>query len=475
MRKLVLITRSLYMRDFMTAGAFDAIDDDETYYVTGSSNVKSYLAGHPRYLGALDIDQSRKDAYAQIRDLMLTHYRFRSRTARVKLRQQPWRARTLLKLRALPGLRHLRIRRLLRGAGLDPEMHRLMRELKPDLLIAPAAGIDGQVFDAIRSAKELGIPSLALMYNWDNLSSKAAFAVEPDYIGVGGFQGAEHAETIHRIPRERTGVLGSPYIDTYFRHAAGSTESPFPFPYVLFAGCYQPFDERGALQRLDAEIERRGLDLKVVYLPHPRRLRRDNDDFVDESTLEHVVVEPSQREAYVTGYEKWRADPSLQKMGMPRLPLDQYPALLENAEFVVCPLSTMMLEAAILRRRVLVIAFHDGIHATSPGVAIDYLHFEGVERVETFEVCRELEEFGPLFGRMAAEDAPAAQPPKEQMDYWVYHDERTFGERLAAFVERIGAERGLAEREPDRIGDGAVLGQVDEEPAPLPAGEVGRR
>jgi hypothetical protein len=133
------------------------------------------------------------------------------------------------------------------------------------------------------------------------------------------------------------------------------------------------------------------------------------------------------------------------------LPLDYYPALIENAEFVVCPLSTMMLEAAIFRRRVLVIAYHDGVHPTSPGVAIRYLHFDGVDRVDTFEVCRELDDLGPLFGRLAREKRPPARPPKEQIDYYVYHDERSYSERLRELVDEIGRREG-ASGAPDDAG-----------------------
>jgi hypothetical protein len=275
---------------------------------------------------------------------------------------------------------------------------------------------------------------LALMYNWDNLSSKAAFACEPDFLGVGGHQAVEHAEQIHRIGRERVAVLGSPYIDLHFRHPPGSTSSPFEFPYVVFAGCYQPFDELGALELLEEEVERSRLDVKIIYLPHPKRLARKRDDFVDESRFQHVMIEPRVRNAYVEDRAKslGRRQP---------LPLDYYPALLENAEFVVCPLSTLMLEAAIFGRRVLVIAYHDGVHRTSPGVAIDYLHFDGVDRVKTFDVCREMSGLAPLFVKLAAERHQSTRPPKEQMDYWVYHDERPYGERLAELVERIGGER----------------------------------
>ena len=442
MRKLILITRKLYVRDFLTAGAFEAIDDEDTWYTTGPSDVTAFFDDHHRYLGPTEVGADRARDYGDIRDLMLTHYRHRSRTQAVKLGERPFGQRMLYKAKALPGVRHAKIARRMRRTGLNQAMLEMFTRFEPDILIAPSSGIDAQVLDAFRVAKHLGVPSLGLMYNWDNLSSKAAFVVEPDYLGVVGNQSAEHATTIHGIPPERVAVLGSPYIDGHFRHEPGSTESPFPFKYVLFAGCYQPFDEKTALRVLNDEIERRGLDVKVVYLPHPSRLRRKVDEFVDDAELPHVVIEPHQRDAYIARYEKWRTNPKSRKMGLPPLPLDLYPALLENAEFVVCPLSTMMLEAAIFHRRVLAIAYHDGIHRTSPGVAYNYLHFEGVDRVDTFEVVRDIVDFGPTFARMASEHPEPRQPPKEQMDYWVYHDDRPYGERLREWVEEIGRRSG---------------------------------
>jgi hypothetical protein len=462
MRKLILITRALYQRDFVGAGAFDALDDDETYYLSSfedeaddlspAESGADLLDKQPNYLGPVEIPRWRMDAYREARKVLLASYRFRSRTARVKLNQLSLPKRLRRKLAAAPGLRQRTIRNCLGRTGLLPELHSMMERLRPDVLIAPSSGIDVQIFDAIRSARALGIPSLALMYNWDNLSSKAAFVVEPDYLGVVGEQSAQHAWQIHRIAPERVRVLGSPYIDHHFRHPPGLTESPFPFRYVLFAGCYQRFDELSAIQQLEREIEQHGLDLKVVYLPHPRRLRRKLPDFVDERRFRHVVIEPRVRERYLEG---WVRDgggirQGAKTMGKRSLPLDYYPALLENAEFVVCPLSTMMLEAAIFGRRVLVIAYHDGLHGTSPGVAMNYLHYEGVDRVEGFEICRDQAALGPLFARLTREQRPPVRPPKEQMDWWIYHDERPFGERLAEFVEDIGRRHGLVGLEPSR-------------------------
>jgi hypothetical protein len=434
MRKLIIVSSDLYIRDFLSAGAFDEIDDESTYWAAGPEVSGTALSDRPNYAGAIEMPQARRSAYGDIRRMLLTSFRFRSRTARVKLGQTPLPARWLQKLEALPGIRQLRIRRRLRATGPNPSLDRILDRVRPDLVIVPSSGVDAVVVDAVRSAKPRGIPTLALMYNWDNLSSKAAFAVEPDYVGVAGHQAVDHAERIHRLPRERVAVLGSPYIDPYFRHVPGAADSPFPFPYALFAGCYQPFDELTALREIEATIEREGLDLKVVYLPHPRRLARKVDDFVDDDAFRHVLVEPRVRDAYRAqhGQAKGRSYP---------LPLDYYPSLLGNAEFVVCPLSTLMLEAAIFGRRVLVIAYHDGLHGTSPGVAIDYLHFDGVEAVDTFEVCRRGDALGETFLRLARDGAAPRRPPKEQLDQWVYHDDRGFAERLAELVAEIETRR----------------------------------
>src|SRR5437867_3859280 len=126
-RKLILITRSLYMRDFGTSGAFDDLGDD-TWYITGPSEVREHLAGDP-------------------------HYRFRSRTARVKFAQRAWRDRVIAGARAMPGVRQATIRRLMRKTGLHPELVEKMHELRPDIVIAPSSGIDGQVVDAFRVAR----------------------------------------------------------------------------------------------------------------------------------------------------------------------------------------------------------------------------------------------------------------------------------------------------------------------------------
>jgi hypothetical protein len=446
-RKLVVISTDQYVRNLVDAGAFERIEDDETYYVASErvTDLKT-LEGKRGWLGTVTEPTGRRRAYSTLRRLLLVSYRSRGPTLARKTELLPPLQRLRLKALSLPGVRQLVIRMLLRRSGRNPELHALIERIRPELLIAPSGGIDDLVMDTIRSGRELGVTTLVLVHNWDNLSSKGAFAVRPDRLGVWGEQSVEHAVRIHGFPRERVHILGVPSFDHYFHLPRGATQSPFPFRYALFAGCYAPFDERAALERIDAAIEAGGLDLKVVYRPHPHRRPRRTPDRVVESEFRHVVLDPQVRDLYEASFAEYDRGAKRAKPLFP--PLDYYPALLENAELVVCPLSTMIVEAAAFERPVIVIAYDDGVHEDSPALVVGYDHFEGIDRIDGFEVCGQADELGERFARLAKGPAPPHEPLREQIRWWLHHDERTYAERLAALVAEIGGERSIESERP---------------------------
>ncbi len=466
MRKLVVLSTDYQVRCAVTSGALDAVDDDETFYVGSARNVLApeELEAKPNFAGLVDEPEERRQIHQSLRQLVLYAVRSRSRTIRSKLSppkegkasrtlglRLPWLrlsakidarydARLPEKVAALPGVRHVLVRRRLRAPGL----HRVMSEVRPDLVVATSAGTDDFAVDAVLSARALGVASLVIVVNWDNLSSKGSFAVQPDFMAVWGEQTKDHAVHIHGMPSDRVSALGVPTFDQYFRHVPGSTTSPFPFPYVLFAGSFTAFDELSAIERLDEAIEREGLDLTVVYRPHPVRQPRLRSDFVDEERFGHVVIDPQVRDIYLERQELY----ALRKRDrpVPVFPaLDYYPALLENARFVVCPLSTMIVESAIFERRVVVVAYDDDLHPSSPAVVVNYDHFDGVDRIEGFEVARTPEAMVGAFLELARGNATSPDPPlRGQIRPWVHHEEgTTYAERLARLVEEIGRVRGL--------------------------------
>jgi hypothetical protein len=118
---------------------------------------------------------------------------------------------------------------------------------------------------------------------------------------------------------------------------------------------------------------------------------------------------------------------------------------LEHAEFVICPLSTMVLESAIFEREVIVIAYHDGIHKDSPGVVVGYDHFQGMDRIEGLHMCRTIDELEPLFRELASEPRRRARSMRDQVYPWIYHDERPYRERLAELVGMIAVREGMTD------------------------------
>lgn len=456
MRILVLISADNTVRNFVETGAFGGLTDHETFYVSSArgvshSQTRERLRELPNYVGEVDDPrQKAKRPYRILRLLLLAATRHRSRTMRHKLGMLPRRQRLKYQLAALPGLRQAIIAAIKRRTGVNRELHSLMERIRPDLVLAPSNGYDPLVWDGLRSAKSLGIPTAVLIANWDNLSSKGIFAIKPEYLAVWGQQSVEHADRIHDIPAHRVRVLGAPAFEHYFSHQPGTGRSPFDFPYVLFAGCFAPFDERSALERLDRLIEREGIDLKVVYRPHPHRFPRNVPDFVDEARFEHVVIDPQVRDLYEASsreFENWN-QPGRRRLKPLLPPLSYYPALLEHARFMVCPLSTMIVEAAIFERRVAVVAYDDGIHVNSPAAVVDYDHFEGIDRIDGFTMCSTPEAMDDAFLALAREPAEHGSSLREQLRWWLHFDDRPYGERLRAWVEEIGEREGIAVRRP---------------------------
>lgn len=436
MRKLIVIGDDLYVRSFVQSGAFAAIDGDETYFVgAGSMQKLAELEQHPNYVGAVDDPPLRYERYARIRAILVAAYRFRSRTLRLKTRQLAWKTRLDLKVHALPGIRKRTIDALLDEIGLNDDFQRVLRDVRPDVVIAPTAGTDVLVIDAVRGARAEGVPSMLLINGWDNLSSKTTFSVRPDYLGVWGEQSVEHAVRIHGMPRDRVFPIGVPTFQQYFGFDPAEQPSPYPFRYVLFSGCALPFDELTALRELDRVVEEMGDDrLKIVYRPHPWRQPRACPDLFREEDFRHVVIDAQVRDAY---YEAARQGRTLGPAEI--LPsLDYYPSLIGHAQFVVSPLSTMLVEAALLERPVLVIAYDDFVHDMPPSLVAKFDHFAGIEEIDGFSFCRRLDQLGEAFERMP----PARHGSlRDQVREWLFFDDDSYAVRLARLIDELFPSR----------------------------------
>lgn len=455
-RLLVFVSHDIWVRQTFASGAVDEILGPSTYVIASSGKTRDaqsleLLRSRDNFLGTVEdprpvVDRKARGGeksrfmrsldYRLLEGVLTLRLRHRSNSI---ARRAEWsytrRQRRLFRVAALPGLWHLLRWIVMRRTGLHSEIRAYVEKLKPDLIVAITGGYDSLSRDAFRCARALGVPSLGVVPNWDALSDKAGFVVRPDYIGVWGAQSAEQAERIHDFQPGQVEVLGAPGFEPYFRHVPGSRPSPFPFKYALFAGATRAFDELTPLEHLEHAIAERGLGLKVVYRPHPYRGVRKRPDLVREECFEHVVVDPQMHEIYLRHFEAYKPGGSNTKLPLPAL--DYYPALLDNAEFMICPLSTMTLEAALLEKRVLVPAYHDGLHEFSPGLLMELEHFRGLDAVEGIDFCDSVESLVERFIELASDSQPPEHSMREAVRFYVHFDGGSYGQRLNALVERI--------------------------------------
>lgn len=453
MRILFVFARDHYLRNYGQSGALRDVQSEHECFtiVSGHCQRLDLARALPGFAGTFAVDEAVEAAHFDLYNALTWHHRRKSRTFRFRFsrlyRTHPYDT-PMNVARNLPGIykaaRSILIGnrvvgpvvlpRIMRNLPVSPELERRVREVSPDMVIAPCSAYEPISVDVARLGHELGLRTLMLVDNWDNLSSKSIYWSIPDYLGVWGQQSRDHAERIHGIPPDRVFLLGTPRFESYYHVVKEAVRPPYSFPYVLFCGSALPFDELSALRRLDREIDEHPEvygAIKVVYRPHPYRVTRRGPDRFEPREFRHVVLDDQLRDAYYARNTNFQPD------------LDYYPALLAGATLVVCPLTTMLIESIICRTPVLAITYDDGVHYSSPHNAYKYyLHFEGIEKIEGLQLNREADRLGADMRRMMTSlPVLSRETVDSTLEYFLHKDERPYARRLADAVRAIAPTR----------------------------------
>lgn len=518
MKKLFIINSDIYIRHYLRTDALQSIEDDNFYYLaTDDVTDAAELEAKPNFLGYFHYDPEVFEQHLFCSHVLMLRYQDRSITFGWRARRQldhftrplseeflqetstyqgiykslkwlpdglargaAFQMTRAIKFLKMPAYNRHYLNIFIMGRPVLAEIFRaifarvikpnkqlaeiLARE-KPDLVIFPSHAIDPLGNDLVRLQRKLNFKTLYLIDNWDNLSSKSVFLYNPDYLGVWGEQSRHHAETIHDIPPERVFLLGTPRVDDYYEtldrilSGKGKPESPYPFRYLLYVGCSIPFDEMTSLRLIDpvlGEINRTSDEpIKLVYRPHPWRNKRQCPDMFDPAEFKHIVLDEQLADYYYHGKQYNRFEKGLYQPS-----LEYYPRLLANAEMVTGPLTTMLVESALLRKKVLAVAYDDGIHVTSPHNALKYYrHFEGLTDVPGIWFTHTKEDFGPLVKKVfdTPENSIDWEEQERRIGYYLFNDKCKYHERLKDAVDAISGRvpakvgMGLPEREKEEV------------------------
>ena len=306
------------------------------------------------------------------------------------------------------------------------QLDKIVLEASPDLIIMPSNAYNPECLDVVRAAEKVGAKTLFLIDNWDNLSSKSVFYHRPDFLAVWGEQSRAHAVNIHGFRKEQVSIIGTPRFDIYQGEGG---DRPFPFHYALFTGCFLHFDEVECLELLEAEMVRAGdfyKDLRIVYRPHPWREKRFNEKRILD--MKRVVVDPQLKTSVLSG----RVDTGFQPQ------LGYYPRLIKHAEFIMGPLTTMLIEGAICGRNILAIAYHDGSF-TSPWMAYQhYEHFIGLADIRGIKICTDRSSLATQFRQTFETCDQRLDVMDNQLSDIIAHGQaKPYSERLLSVVRSV--------------------------------------
>lgn len=99
----------------------------------------------------------------------------------------------------------------------DRMITRDLKRCRPDVIVA-SPYIYGRSLEKeyVRAAHHLGIPTIAVVQSWDNLTTKGTYNIQPDVLLVWNAPLLEEAVEIHAVPRGKIVITGAPRFDTWF-------------------------------------------------------------------------------------------------------------------------------------------------------------------------------------------------------------------------------------------------------------------
>ena len=238
-----------------------------------------------------------------------------------------------------------------------PSFIRALLKSKPDIVVIFSGGaFTGVENVCLKICEILKIPTVLIIDNWDNLSSKSLFWSCPTGLGVWGRNMENDAKLIHGMQPKVLKHIGS----ARFRPNE-HTLMPIEPEFIFFAGSGKPFiNELDAVLKVRELMNDCGLSyMKLIYRPHPISEINMHEIKNLLKTRSDIQIDPSFKDDLSENFYQQEA-------------LRYLESLCKHARLVIAPQSTIIVESLSLGTPVISLNWADNYTHKSP--LNDYTH-----------------------------------------------------------------------------------------------------
>lgn len=278
--------------------------------------------------------------------------------------------------------------------------------------------------------EELRIPTLVIVENWDNLTSKAVFNVKPDFLGVWGNQDRVAAIDLHGFAADKVFEIGSPRVSRLIR---SHSHNPVSARKILFAGGSTDFSFEFEWITFTISLASK-LEHELIYVPHPANYAILSQ--YEASEIEKVLsIVPDQ----VLQLIRLKSGKSLPT-------LDFYTPIFQSAVITISPYSTMLLESLLVGIPAVGIDFREPRKESEGWASEAFEHFQRLESIGHYMRVTDLVQLEQVVSHLVHSHPTITIDSKQRTDSLrekniFYDDSFSFEEKLISIVRMIIAEK----------------------------------
>ena len=291
-----------------------------------------------------------------------------------------------------------------------------LQSLNFNILISWSQNAEPSAIASILLGKKIKVPSMVVVDNWDNLSSKSIFPLEPNALICFGQQSVDFARSIQKFNECKIYPIGSARFEIY-RGVIEGSEKKVPRQ-ILYAGSSIAAEDLEILELFENYYSTNNVDINFKYRrhPYPQGPELNLDDL-------HLKF------------------PRLFKPGQV-LPsrvlesLEQTKEELRTTKILVAMPTTFLLEGVLCKIPTILISFKSKKIRTSSRTMIEELeHLKGMENVHNISLVKNSNE---LFATLTTLSASSnLVQDNSELNHFVNWESKSFTQKFIEAIEEI--------------------------------------